>query len=164
MRGSGVDFLGSRRAISRPATAVGFLALGLIVFQSWLHLSLRAPYTYLMHYAEPKATQKAWITYAPNGHPAIHIDQVPKPHGWWHIYLFPNYRGAVTYDYPLFRACEEIFQGVPPDQSTPIARRILTFYISSQFVCFFNPYYVFMFLNTACWLLATLAGFALMRG
>lgn len=146
-----------------PGAIVGVIAFLLIVLQSWLHLSLRSPYSYQMHFAEPKPVQKAWITYDSNGHPSVHIDEVPRPHGWWHLYLFPDYRGAVNYDYPQFRACEQVFQGVPPDQSTSVMRRMLTFYISSQFSCFFNPYYVFIFLNTSCWLAATLAGFAVVR-
>jgi len=116
-----------------------------------------------MHYAELKPIQKAWITYDSPGHPSIQIDQVPQPHGWWHLYLFPGYRGAVNYDYGDFRACEEVFQGIAPDQATPIVRRLMTFYLSSQFVCFFNPYYVFLFVNTAFWLAGTLAGFGFAR-
>jgi hypothetical protein len=116
-----------------------------------------------MHFAEPKPSQKAWISYDSKGHPTVHIDEAPKPHGWWHLYLFPGYRGAVNYDYPEFRVCEEVFQGVPPDRSTSVMRRMLTFYVSSQFSCFFNPYYVFIFLNSGLWLGAAMAGFGLMR-
>ncbi|MGD0387584.1 MAG: hypothetical protein ABSC42_01405 [Tepidisphaeraceae bacterium] len=142
---------------------VGAMALTLIVAQSWLHLSLRAPYAYLMHYAEPKPVEKAWVIYNSGGPPIVHTEQEIQPNGWWHLYLFPHYRGAVNLDYGNFHACEEVFQGVAPNQPSTIARRLLTFYLSSQWVCFFNPYYVFLFLNTVFWLAAVLAGFGLAR-
>jgi len=152
-----------RNFTTHPEWVIAILALVLILAQSWLHLSLRSPYSYQMHYAERTPTQKAWIEYDSHGHPTVHVDEVPRPHGWWHLYLLPGYRGAVNYDYGDFRAAEEVFQGVAPDQDSPVMRRLFTFYISSQFVCFFNPYYVFLFLNTACWTAAALAGFGLAR-
>jgi hypothetical protein len=145
------------------AWTVATIAFLLIVLQSWLHLSLRAPYSYHMYYAEHPPEQKAWIIPSTSGRPQVRIDQVPQPHAWWHLYLFHNYQGAVNRDYGWFRVCEEVFQGVPPDQTTPIVRRLLIPYISSQFVCFFNPYYVSMFFNTAFWLAAVVAGFAVAR-
>jgi hypothetical protein len=152
-----------KRFAEHPAWSIASIAFVLILAQSWLHLSLRAPYSYQMHYAERKPVQKAWIVYDSSGHPTVNIEQVPRPHGWWHLYLLPGYRGAVNHDYGDFRSGEEVFQGVAPEQSSPIMRRLLTFYLSSQFVCFFNPYYVFLFLNTGFWLAGVLAGFAFVR-
>jgi len=146
-----------------PAWGVGAVAFLLIVLQSWLHLSLRAPYSYSMHYAERAPEQKAWIIPSAAGRPQIRIDQVPRPHGWWHIYLFPDYRGAVNHDYAWLRAGEDMFHGVPSLRPSPIIRRLLTPYLASQFTYFFNPYYVYLFINTAWWLAAVTAGFALAR-
>src|SRR5208282_5350663 len=106
-------------------------AFAVILIESWLHLSLRSPNSYVMHYAELKPAQNASIVYDASGHPAAHVESTPQPHGWWHLYLFPDYRGAVNYDYKQYRACEEIFQGVPPHDPSSVVRRLLTFYISS---------------------------------
>jgi len=146
-----------------PAWAVAAVAFLLILLESWLHLSLRAPYSYAMHYAERTPEQRAWIIPSTTGRPQIRIDQVPRPHGWWHIYLFPDYRGAVNRDYIWSRAGEEVFHGVPPLRPSPIMRRLLTPYLASQFTYFFNPYYVYLLLNTAWWLAAVSAGFSLAR-
>jgi hypothetical protein len=131
-----------------PAWIVMVIAFLLILLESWLHLSLRAPYSYTMHYAEQ--VQRS-------------IDPLSKRHRWWHIYLFPDYRGAVNADYGWSRAGEDVFHGVPPIRPSPIMRRLLTPYLASQFTYFFNPYYVYLFLNTAWWLAAAAAGFALAR-
>jgi hypothetical protein len=148
-----------------PAWTVGTIAFLVILIQSWLHLSLRAPYSYHMHYAQRKPELKPVILFDLAGHSRVRIDQVVPSNDdqWWHLYLFPDGRGAVNRDYPGFRACEEVFQGVAPDGSSPVTRRLLTFYLSSQFVYFFNPYYVFIFLNTAFWLAGTLAGYCFAR-
>jgi hypothetical protein len=142
-----------------PAWMVGAMAFILIVVQSGLHLSMRAPYTYLVHYSDRKPDQQLRVTQDADGTPHWKLVDVPRPHGWWHIYLFPDYRGAVHADYDQFRACEELFQGTDADLDSGIIRRLLTFYFSSQFTCFFNPYYVFLFLNTGCWLTAVVAGY-----
>jgi hypothetical protein len=152
-----------RWLITHPAAIVAIAAFALILVESWLHLSLRSPYSYQMHFAEPKPQRNAWVVYDQTGHPTVNIEETPRAHGWWHLYLFTDYRGAVNYDYPEFRRVEEAFQGVPPDGPSSVMRRLVTFYLSSQFVCFFNPYYVFIFINTAAWLAAVLAGFAFAR-
>lgn len=146
-----------------PAWGLGAAALVVILLETWLHLSMLAPYTIGQHFAERTPEQKAWIVPSSSGKPEVRIDEVPKPHGWWHVYLFPGYRGAVNRDYGWFRAGEEMFQGVPPEESSPIIRRALIPYLSSQFVCFFNPYYICIFINTACWLAAVIAAYGLAR-
>jgi hypothetical protein len=146
-----------------PAWGIGAVALVVILLETWLHLSMLAPYSIGQHFAERTPEQKAWIVPSSSGKPEVRIDEFPKPHGWWHVYLFPDYRGAVNRDYGWFRAGEEMFQGVPPDKTSPIMRRALIPYFSSQFVCFFNPYYVCMFINTACWVAAVVAGYGLAR-
>jgi hypothetical protein len=146
-----------------PAWAMATAAFLLIVLQSWFHLSLRAPYSYSMHYAEFALEQQVSIISSANGRPQIRTEQVIQPHGWWHIYLFPDYQGAVNHDYTWVRASEDVFHGVPPLRPSPIIRRLLTPYLASQFTYFFNPYYVYLFINTAWWLAAVIAGFALAR-
>jgi hypothetical protein len=144
---------------AHPAWGVGTAAFLLIVLESWLHLSMRAPYSYLVHYSDRKPDQQLTVTNDADGTPHWKLVDVPRPHGWWHIYLFPDHQGAVHADYDQFRACEQLFQGTDAELDSGIIRRLLTFYFSSQFTCFFNPYYVFLFLNTACWLAAVLAGY-----
>jgi hypothetical protein len=148
---------------TNPAARIGTIAFLMIAAQSWLHLSMRAPYTYLVHYSERAPEHEARIIYDRSGRPQVQLVDAPRPHGWWHLYLFPDHQGAVHADYEQFRACEELFQGTKADLDSGILRRMLTFYVSSQFVCFFNPYYVFLFLNTACWMAAVMAGYAFAR-
>ena len=144
---------------SHPSWAIGALTFSLIVFESWLHLSMRSPYSYLVHFSDRVPLHQVQVITGNDGRPQYDVIDVPRPHGWWHTYLFPDHQGAVHEDYAQFRACEELFQGTVSTLDSSIIRRFLTFYLSSQFTCFFNPYYVFLFLNTACWLAATMAGY-----
>jgi hypothetical protein len=106
----------------------------LILLQTWLHLSVRSPYTYYLPFARPE-----W---------AARYDY------WFAVYLFPDRQAAVNADYHLFRALEEHFTGNPGDRNLMMLRRALPFYISSQFSYFVSPYYVFLVLNVVLWGLA----------
>jgi hypothetical protein len=119
-----------------------FLALlfVLIVVQTWLHQSLRSPYTYLCHFEKP-----AWTNY------------------WYHSYLFPTGQGAVNADNHHFRELEDHFLGIPGPKTFMLLRRSLVFYLSSPFVYFFNPYYVFLIGNIALWWAASVCTFSLVE-
>lgn len=105
----------------------------LILLQTWLHLSMRSPYTYLPHFEQPAA----------NGY-------------WYHYFLFPEGMGAVNLDYHHFRPAEELFLGF--DQTvSPLLSRTFPAYLVSHFAAFVHPYYVWLTLNCIVWFLATLS-------
>jgi hypothetical protein len=117
----------------RRALVLVLGAYGLILLQAWLHLSLRSPYVYLTYFEQP-------------------ADQ----NYWYLVYLFPGGRGAVNADNFVFRALEEHFQGAPYDVNTMLIRRSFPFYLSAQLTYWINPFYVFLVLNVALWLVAVL--------
>ncbi|MCI4624713.1 MAG: hypothetical protein L3V56_02010 [Candidatus Magnetoovum sp. WYHC-5] len=111
-----------------------FMLFLLIMLQTWLHISMRSPYSYVPHYERP-----------------------PQMNYFYTVPLFPNGQGRVNEDYFVFRDLEEHFMGVPKVTNTMLIRRPLTFYISSQFSYFINPYYVFLALNMLVWFFACVA-------
>jgi len=110
-----------------------FIILAVLVLQTWLHLSLRSPYTYISHYELPS-----------------------KNDFWYHTYLFKDARGAVNGDYPLFRNGELVLWG-DPNFLVVVPGRLLPMFISSPWSAFINPYYVWIVLNIIAWALACLA-------
>ncbi|HTW94484.1 MAG TPA: hypothetical protein VMD30_06815, partial [Tepidisphaeraceae bacterium] len=135
-----------RRWVSdHPAGAVAFAVFGLILLQTWLHLSMRSPYTYLARFEVKPDVRNGKV---------IWLD-----HTWHHYYLYPNHQGAVEGDHYVFRACEGLFQGTPGSVNTQQVRRCAVCYWSSQFTFFFNPLYVFLALNMALWLAAAMCGY-----
>jgi hypothetical protein len=110
-----------------------FMVLALILFQTWLHLSLRSPYTYIPHYEQP-----------------------PESHYWYHNYLFAGAQGAVNFDYHIFRSAELVFLGdAHPWDVLP--GRFFPMFISNPWSAFINPYYVWITLNVIAWSLACIA-------
>ncbi len=135
---SGWLYLRARRAAGRTvprSTAIyGAAVVLLVVIESWMHLSMRSPYTYICHYERPASANY-----------------------WYQSLLFSNGQGAVNADYFVFRALEEVFIGTPGEINGMLIRRPFPFYISAQFSYFVNPYYVMLFLNITMWVLAVLA-------
>jgi hypothetical protein len=122
------------KPISKWVTLLGATAILLIVSETWMHLSLRSPYTYVPHFERPSA----------EGY-------------WYHVALFRNGQGLVNADYFAFHALEEIFMGTPEPINGMLIRRPFPFYLSSQFGSFINPYYVMLCSNILIWILAVLA-------
>lgn len=112
----------------------------LILFQTWLHLSMRSPYTYFTHFKWP-----------------------PENNYWYLVYLFPQAQGAVQADYVVYRDLEEHFMGIAKATNTYFIRRSLLFYVSSQLSYFFSTYYVFLVLNIALWLTACVCAYRFAR-
>jgi len=112
----------------------------MIVLQTWLHLSLRSPYTYIPHYMPP-------LSY----------------NYWCNTYLFKGAKGVVNFDYYLFRAAELLF--LDDKNLLPVlSGRIFPMFISSPWSAFINPYYVWLVFNVAAWSMACLAIYHLALG
>ena len=122
------------RPLGQSTVIFGVALVALIVAETWLHISLRSPYTYICHFEQP-----------------------PAANYWYHALLFSNGQGAVNADYFVFRALEEVFLGTPQPLNGMLIRRPFPMYISSQFSYFFNPYYVMLVMNVLLWLAAALA-------
>jgi len=122
------------RPISRSTVILGATVILLIVAETWMHISLRSPYTYITHFEQPKSANY-----------------------WYHMMLFANGQGAVNADYFAFRALEEVFMGTPSPFTGILIRRPFSFYLSSQFSPFVNPYYVMLCMNVGVWILAVFA-------
>jgi hypothetical protein len=117
-----------------------YVVFAMIVLQTWLHLSLRSPYTYVPHYMVP-------ISY----------------NYWCNTYLFEGAKGVVNFDYYLFRAAELIF--LDDNHLLPVLPgRIFPMFISSPWSAFINPYYVWLVFNVAAWSLACIAIYHLALG
>ena len=112
------------RPISRSTVILGATVILLIVAETWMHISLRSPYSYITHFEQPKSANY-----------------------WYHVMLFANGQGAVNGDYFVFRALEKVFMGTPESFNGMLIRRPFPFYLSSQFSAFSNPYYVMLCLN-----------------
>lgn len=112
----------------------------LILLQTWLHLSMRSPYTYLAHY-----------------------ERSPDQNYWYHGYLFPNFSGAVNADYPVFRSLEEYFIGDTRSNNYMLIRRAAFFYFTGQFSYFIHTMYVSLFFNIALWMATTVSGYLFAR-
>jgi hypothetical protein len=110
-----------------------FVVFAMILLQTWLHLSLRSPYTYLPHYEQP----------AENNY-------------WYHVYLFDGAKGAVNADYHIYASAELAFLGaVCP--LTVLPGRLFPMFLSSPWSAYINPYYVWIVFNVTAWSLACIA-------
>lgn len=129
------------RIKSRTRKVIFWLAVYLlIIFQTWLHLSMRSSTVYVAHFTLP--SEKAF---------------------WYHVYLFPEAQGAVNQEYPAWRALEENFMGVGHPDGNRMMARSFTFYVTSQWSYFFPPYYVYLTRNVLMWFAACLAVYQLGR-
>lgn len=120
--------------VARSTIMLGSAAIVLIVVETWMHISLRSPYTYIPHFERPGSANY-----------------------WYHVNLFANGQGSVNADYFVFQALEKVFMGTPGLFNGMLIRRPFPFYLSSQFSAFFNPYWVMLCLNVGVWILAVLA-------
>lgn len=107
----------------------------LILVQTWLHLSLRSPYSYTPYFEQP-----------------------PEKNRWYVVFLFPGFKGAVNADYWHFAGLEQVFQGVV-FWSNLLLRRSFYHYFTSQFSFFVNPYYVGLIFNIFIWFSAVVCGY-----
>jgi hypothetical protein len=121
-------------AAARKIPALLTLAFALICAQSFLHSSMRAPYTYLAYFQRPEAEQH-----------------------WYHVYHFADGSGATEADQFTFSPLEDYFQGAPRDGNNMLIRRPFSFYLASQGSYFVNTFYVWLGLNCLFWLVAVLA-------
>jgi hypothetical protein len=127
--------------IARNRAILGFYAIyGIILLQTWLHLSLRSPYSYVPHYERP-----------------------PDANYWYVVYTFPKGKGAVNADLFVFRALDDYFSGIPHDVNLMLIRRSLPFYLTSHFSYFVNSFYVFLIFNIALWFCAVICGYLVAR-
>lgn len=131
--------LGRERAAARLSGLLLPALFLLMLVQTWLHLSMRSPYTYINSFA------------------------IPGEKWWYTSYTLPDQQGAVNADYTYFRDLEEHFMGTPRETSTMFIRRALPFYLSSQFSYFFSPYYVWLALNLLLWFAAAACAYGLGR-
>lgn len=103
----------------------------LVVFQTWIHQSMRSPYSYIAHFEG-------------------------DPNRWWHTVLFINGQGAVNGDYPWFRQAEETFIGIQAPLA-PLWDRMFPAFLTSAFSRYIHPYHVGLFLNIFAWFAAVVA-------
>ena len=115
------------------ARALPFVVFAIILLQTWLHLSLRSPYTYIPHYEQPA-----------------------KNHYWYHDYLFKGAKGAVNLDYPVFRCAELVFLGDAHPLNV-LPGRLFPMFLSNPWSAYINPYYVWIVFNVAAWSLSCVA-------
>jgi hypothetical protein len=115
------------------ARALPFVVFAVILLQTWLHLSLRSPYTYVPHYEQPA-----------------------QNHYWYHDYLFVEGKGAVNLDYPTFRYAELVFLG-DAQVRVVLPGRLFPMFLSSPWSAYINPYYVWIVFNVIAWGLACVA-------
>ncbi len=115
------------------ARALPFVVFAMILLQTWLHLSLRSPYTYVPHYEQPA-----------------------QNHYWYHDYLFKGAQGAVNLDYPVFRHAELVFLG-DAEYLDVLPGRIFPMFLSSPWSAYIDPYYVWVAFNAIAWSLACIA-------
>jgi hypothetical protein len=119
---------------ARRIPALLTIAFALICVQSFLHSSMRAPYTYLAYFQRPEAEQH-----------------------WYHVYHFADGSGATEGDQFVFSPLEDYFQGAPRDGNNMLIRRPFSFYLASQASYFVNTFYVWLGLNCLFWLVAVFA-------
>jgi hypothetical protein len=120
---------------------VFFAIYCLILVQTWLHLSLRSPYTYIPHF-----------------------ERSPETGYWYHVYMFPDQKGAVNADLFVFMTLEDNFIGATRPINTMLIRRSFPFYLSSQISYFVNTFYVFIVFNVAVWFLSVLCCYLFVKG
>jgi hypothetical protein len=118
----------------RRIPALLTVAFALICVQSFLHSSMRAPYTYLAYFQRPEAEQH-----------------------WYHVYHFADGSGASEGDQWVYSPLEDYFQGAPRDGINMLIRRPFSFYVASQASYFVNTFYVWLALNCLFWLAAVVA-------
>jgi hypothetical protein len=110
------------------------LAFAVICAQSFLHSGMRAPYTYLSYFQEPRVDQH-----------------------WYLVYHFPHQLGASEGDQYTFSPLENYFQGVANSGYNGLIRRPFGFYVESQISYFVNDFYGWLGINCLAWLVAVFA-------
>lgn len=105
-----------------------------IVLQTWLHTSLRSPYTYTPHY-----------------------EQEPAANYWYLVYMVEGNKAGVNSDAPAFVSLDDYFNGRPKTLNTLLLRRSFVAYLTSSFTYFFNYYYVYLIFNCLVWFSAVVA-------
>jgi hypothetical protein len=125
----------SRRNLLLALSVVAFCA---ILAQTFLHTSMRSPYTYVPHYEQPEAKNY-----------------------WYQDYMFADGTGAVNADQSAHGAIEQYFHGVDRTGSNMIIRRPFAGYVTAQFSYFVNSYYIYVLINIGCWFVAVVCGYLL---
>jgi hypothetical protein len=110
------------------------VAFALICAQAFLHSGMRAPYTYLSYFQEPKAAQH-----------------------WYYVAHFSNGSGQVEGDQRSYTSVEDAFEAHTESGDNSLMRRPFAFYLESQFGYFFNDFYCWLALNCLFWLAAVFA-------
>jgi hypothetical protein len=122
------------RIAARTIPILLTVAFAVICAQTYLHTSMRSPYTYLAHFTADSAAQQ-----------------------WYHVYHFADGSGATEGDQYAFSPLEDYFQGAHHSGYNGLIRRPLSFYLASQGSFFVNTFYVWLVLNCLFWLAAVLA-------
>ena len=110
------------------------VAFAVICAQALLHSGMRAPYTYLSYFQEPKAAQH-----------------------WYFVAHFSDGSGQVEGDQRSFTSVEDAFEAHTESGDNTLMRRPFSFYVESQFGYFFNDFYCWLALNCLFWLAAVFA-------
>lgn len=108
-----------------------------IAVETLVHTSMRSPYTYIIHFE--------------------------RPDKWYHSYLLPDGKAAVNADVDLFTSLDGHFNGIPKPVFTLVLRRSFLHYLGSAFTYFFNPFYVYLALNSLIWPAAAACMFGYVR-
>lgn len=110
-----------------------YWAWALILVQTFFHLSLHSPYTYLPHFEQPESANY-----------------------WYHSYLFPPSSGAVNEDCFWFWQSEALYLGSQGTHSV-FWNRTLPFFLSSRLSTFIHPLYSWLIVSTLFWLISVRA-------
>ena len=132
---SGAFILWRKERVPNNLIVYGLLLYILILIQTWLHLSLRSPYTY--------------------------AGSLSGPNPWPVYYLFPDGKGAVNGDYPVHRSIEQLFMGTPGHLL--LIKRSFYYYLTAQLSYFFHPYYIALVFNVGLWFCAVICGYGFVR-
>jgi hypothetical protein len=118
--------------------ALAVIAFCAILAQTFLHTSMRSPYTYVPHYQQPAAAKF-----------------------WYQDYMFANGTGAVDADQFADTAIEQYFHAVDRTGKNELIRRPYAGYVAAQFSYFVNNYYISLLINIGCWFVAVVCGYLL---
>jgi hypothetical protein len=114
-----------------PQATGALILTATIAAQSWAHLSLNSPYSYVTHH------------------------YLPLDRNYWHVaYVVGDRQGVVNADVVVFHDIEEHFWGTPRPTSTMLLRRPYASYLASQLDYFSNAYQVHLLLNLGAWVVA----------
>jgi hypothetical protein len=147
----------SRRNLLLALTVVAFCA---ILAQTFLHTSMRSPYTYVPHYEQPNPSEYWYQNYMNYAYAPHYAPPEAKDY-WYQDYMFADGTGAVNADQPVHSAIEQYFHGVDRTGINELIRRPYAGYVTAQLSYFVNSYYIYLLINIGCWFVAVVFGYLL---